>query len=173
VLADASRSAHRRGEPDRAMALASEGLALAEAATPPDAEALAETRNMLGVLAARAGDQAGAIAHLERSLAQAEGLADPSAQVAALNNLALARRAAGGPENLEAARELTEAALAACVAQGDRHREAALRNNLADVLHELGRAEEAMAELKQAVAIFAEVGEQGRLEPEIWKLVEW
>ena len=30
-----------------------------------------------------------------------------------------------------------------------------------------------MTELKQAVAIFAEVGEEGKLEPEIWKLVEW
>jgi hypothetical protein len=27
-----------------------------------------------------------------------------------------------------------------------------------------------MAELKTAVAIFAEVGEEGKLEPEIWKL---
>ena len=170
VLADASRSAHRRGQPERALALATDGLALAEAARPVDVEALAETHNMLGVLAARAGDQAGALGHLERSLALAGGLTDQSARVAALNNLALARRAAG---DLDKARQLTEAALAVCVAQGDRHREAALRNNLADVLHGLGRAEEAMAELKQAVAIFAEVGEQGRLEPEIWKLVEW
>jgi hypothetical protein len=30
-----------------------------------------------------------------------------------------------------------------------------------------------MAELKTAVAIFAEVGEQGKLEPEIWKLSAW
>ena len=56
---------------------------------------------------------------------------------------------------------------------GDRHREAALHNRLADLLHAAGREEEAMAELKAAVAIFAEVGEQGKLEPEIWKLSEW
>jgi hypothetical protein len=36
-----------------------------------------------------------------------------------------------------------------------------------------GRREEAMAHLKQAAAIFAEVGEPGALEPEIWKLVAW
>jgi hypothetical protein len=30
-----------------------------------------------------------------------------------------------------------------------------------------------MAELEQAVALFAEVGEPGKLEPEIWKLSEW
>jgi hypothetical protein len=59
------------------------------------------------------------------------------------------------------------------VALGDRHREAALRNHLADLLHAAGRGEEAMAELKAAVTIFAEVGEEGKLEPEIWKLSEW
>jgi hypothetical protein len=56
---------------------------------------------------------------------------------------------------------------------GDRHREAALRNTLADLLREAGRGEESMAELKLAVSIFAEIGEDARLEPEIWKLVEW
>ena len=49
-------------------------------------------------------------------------------------------------------------ALALVAAQGDRHREAALRNNLADTLHRAGRDDEAMEELKRAVAIFAEVG---------------
>ena len=70
--------------------------------------------------------------------------------------------------------QLTEQALALCVAQGDRHREAALENNLADLLHAAGRPEEAMEHLKRAVAIFAEVGadEATRL-PEIWKLVAW
>jgi len=66
-----------------------------------------------------------------------------------------------------------EAALALCVALGDRHREAALHNNLADLLHAAGRQEESMAHLKQAVEIFAEIGEEGELQPEIWKLAEW
>jgi hypothetical protein len=30
-----------------------------------------------------------------------------------------------------------------------------------------------MDHLKQAVALFAEIGEPGTLEPEIWKLVSW
>jgi hypothetical protein len=30
-----------------------------------------------------------------------------------------------------------------------------------------------MAHLKRAVEIFAEIGEEDRLQPEIWKLVEW
>ena len=73
----------------------------------------------------------------------------------------------------ERALELTRAGLARAVEVGDRHREAALRNRLADLLHAAGRDDEAMPELKAAVAIFAEVGEQGKLEPEIWKLSEW
>ena len=42
------------------------------------------------------------------------------------------------------------------------------------MLYRAGKAEEAMAHLKQAVAIFAEIGEEaGTIQPEIWKLVEW
>jgi tetratricopeptide (TPR) repeat protein len=72
------------------------------------------------------------------------------------------------------ARELTERALELSVAHGDRHREAALENNLADLHHAAGHPDEAMDHLKRAVAIFTEVGadEATRL-PEIWKLVSW
>jgi hypothetical protein len=63
--------------------------------------------------------------------------------------------------------------LARSAAWGDRHREAALRNNLADLERLAGHDDEAMAHLKEAVALFAEVGEPGVLDPEIWKLVEW
>jgi hypothetical protein len=70
--------------------------------------------------------------------------------------------------------DLTRTALALCASQGDRHREAALHSNLADLLHATGRQEEAMAHLKQAAAIFAQIGgPEGHLHHEIWKLVEW
>ena len=94
-----------------------------------------------------------------------------SAQAAALNNLALVRRDAG---ELEAALELTERALELCTRSGDRHREAALENNLADLHHAAGNDDEAMSHLRRAVTIFREVGadEATRL-PEIWKLVSW
>ena len=78
-----------------------------------------------------------ALEHLERSLELAEETGDLGARVAALNNLALAQRARGEHGR---AIELTREALALCAAQGDRHREAALRNNLADLLHAAGRA---------------------------------
>jgi Tetratricopeptide repeat len=66
----------------------------------------------------------------------------------------------------------TRAALELCARQGDRHREAALHNNLADLLHLSGHHADAMDHLKQAVALFAEIGEPTQ-EPEIWKLVSW
>lgn len=96
---------------------------------------------------------------------------DPGLRVAVLNTLGLVRADAGDPEGaIEAAVE----ALALCERQGDRHRQAALENNLADFLHAASRPTEAMDHLKRAVSLFAEIGgEPGALEPEIWKLVEW
>ena len=70
--------------------------------------------------------------------------------------------------------EPTGRALALCSVYGDRHREAALENNLADLHHAVGNDEEAMTHLKRAVTLFREVGadDATRL-PEIWKLVSW
>src|SRR5215211_583871 len=59
--------------------------------------------------------------------------------------------------------ELTEEALTFCAAHGDRHREAALENNLADLHHVAGRSVESMEHLKRAVAIFSEVGAGGHV----------
>ncbi len=169
LRADWSLTAHRRGQPDRALALAREALALAQHAG--DTQALAQSHNNLGMLASSRGDPAGAREHLERSLALAETLPGPSPRIAALNNLALASRAGG---DLGHALDLTRTALALCASQGDRHREAALHSNLADLLHATRQQEEAMAHLKQAAAIFAQIGgPEGHLQPEIWKLVEW
>lgn len=86
------------------------------------------------------------------------------------NNLALTHRARG---DLQTATELAVVALDLCVATGDRHREVALHNNLADLLHAGGRADDAMDHLKTAVQIFAEVGAEEEPRPEIWKLVRW
>lgn len=168
LMADRSLVAHRRGRGDQALQLAASALELAEAAGDP--AALAQCHNLVGMLATSAGDHQRARRHLEQSLAHAGELPDPGARVAALNNLALVHRAAG---RLDLATELTADALDLCTAQGDRHRQAALHNNLADLLHAAGRRDEAMTHLKQAVAIFAEVGEPDRLQPAIWQLVEW
>jgi len=95
---------------------------------------------------------------------------DPGARVVALNHLALLERAVG---NLDDSLALTDEALRRCTVLGDRHREAALRNNRADLLHALGRPREAAEEQVRSVTAFAEVGDRQGFEPEIWKLVDW
>jgi hypothetical protein len=93
--------------------------------------------------------------------------------VAALNNLALAH---GQQNEPGPAIELLEQALALARAQGDRHREAALLNNLADLLHASGQVAAAQERVKQSVTLYAEIGAEAgtaQLQPEIWKLAEW
>jgi predicted ATPase/DNA-binding SARP family transcriptional activator len=174
VYTDWSLSAQHRGDIGRAMELAQRALELAEASTDQRAvgqRAHAQAHNVLGVLARHQGDMTTAEHHLQQSLAVADESGDRIARIAALNNLALvyAERNA-----IDQALALTIQALSECAALGDRHREAALHNNLADLLHAASRSEEAMTHLKQAVTIFAEIGvEAGTLQPEIWKLAEW
>jgi DNA-binding SARP family transcriptional activator/tetratricopeptide (TPR) repeat protein len=169
LYADWALTAHQRGEGRRAGELADRAL-LAATATG-DIRSLAQAHNVMGVLRRKAGDLAGAVDHLEQARVYAAQLGDPRAGAAALNNLALALAESGEPVRAE---QLLRAALAEATRQGDRHREAALRNNLADLLHGQGREEDAMAELKLAVALFAEVGAQaGERRAEIWKLAEW
>jgi len=70
--------------------------------------------------------------------------------MAAPKNLSLVYAERNAPDQALA---LAAQALAECVAIGDRHREAALHNNLADLLHEAGQSEESIAHLKLAVTI--------------------
>lgn len=95
----------------------------------------------------------------------------PRQRIAALNTLALV---CADARDRTRAIELTRDALRRCERQGDVHRQAALENNLADLFHAEGRADEAMDHLKRAVALFAEIGGRpGDLQPEVWKLIEW
>jgi DNA-binding SARP family transcriptional activator len=164
VLADWSLAAHRAGAGARAKRFAAEALGLAERSH--DKRALAQAHNILGILAAGKA----ARTHLETSVALADELGDREAHVAGLNNLALALKEAG---ELDRARELTIRALEECTAIGDRHRTAALHNNLADIYRAQGRKDDAMRNLKRAVLLFSEIGEAGAREPEVWKLVAW
>ena len=145
-----------------------------------DSIGMARAEALLGMLARRTGELDAARRHLEAALAaldEVDGHAttdeppDPGVRIAALNTLALVESDAG---DLEAAERLMRDALGRCERQGDRHRQAALENNLADLLHAQGREAESMDHLKRAVALFAEIGGRpGELEPEVWKLVEW
>ena len=168
ILADAGLVAHRRGQKDAALASARQ--ALVDAQQDGDERTLAQVRNVLGILLKNSGQRAEAREHLEASLWWAEEHGDLAGRVAALNNLALLDRSEG---DVTAALGRTTTALELADLIGDRHRQAALHNNLADILHASGRRDEAMEHLKKAVAIFAEVGETGEPQPEIWKLVDW
>ncbi len=168
VLADRSLVAVRRGDGRAAARLARASLHDARAIA--DAEGEAQAENLLAMLARRSGDIPAARRHLRRSLDRASRADGPGARIAALNNLALLERAVG---NFEDALALTDDALRACRLMGDRHREAALRNNRADLLHALGRNQEAADELTRSVVAFTDVGDDAGIDPGIWRLVDW
>jgi DNA-binding SARP family transcriptional activator len=165
--ADLSLATHHAGDSAGAAELAAEALAMAERSG--DRRTRAQALNLLGLLAASEGrgEEAGAL--LEESLALTSAPEDAEARVAALNNLALTAR----EDDLDRALALTTEALRLCSQRGDRHREAALENNIADLLRDAGRTDEAMEHLKRAVAGFAAIGEDAVAQPEIWKLVRW
>jgi DNA-binding SARP family transcriptional activator/tetratricopeptide (TPR) repeat protein len=168
VGADRAVVAYRLGEHDRAARLGE--VALADARQAADPAAIAQARNVLGMLAASGGDTATAEEHLRGSLAEARRLGDPGAAAAALNNLARLLADTGrGSEALTCATE----ALDLGNELGDQHRVAALHTNLADLLHASGQREEAMGHLKEAARRFAALDAGGGPRPEIWMLVEW
>jgi DNA-binding SARP family transcriptional activator len=169
IFADWSLAAYRQGDGERAAGLAQQALASADEAGV--ARGLAQVNNILGILARSRGELDAAHVFFSESLEYAESLVDLDARIAALNNLALVH---AERDEIPEARGHLDAALQLCVTLGDRHREAALLNNLADLEHKAGEAETSMRLLKEAVAIFTEIGsEGGGLLPEIWKLVEW
>ena len=169
LLTDWSLSVARTQDLTAAVHLAEAGLAAASAAG--DGAALARAHTLLALLARRLGDLAAALAAAEAGLAAARSQPDPGILAAALNSLALVHADHGDPT---AAIPLVQEALAQVVHMGDRHREAALRNTLADLYHVCGQNDQAMAQLKQAVVIFAEIGgEVGGENAEIWMLREW
>ncbi len=131
----------------------------------------AQSENISGLLARHEGDLERALSHFEAAHTLAQDYHLPDSEIASLNNLALTEAALGRNEDAKAH---FLAALERCQSYSDRHREAALHNNLADLFHQMGDEENAMAELKTAVAIYAEIGGQpGNWQPEIWKLTEW
>ena len=170
--ADRAVVAYRRGAADQAAELGRAALACARAAADPGATA--QALNVLGMLAARAGDAAAAEGYLRDSLAEARRLpgrgAGQGAAVAALNNLArLLAETGRGREALPVAAEALELGREL----GDQHRVAALHTNLADLLHADGQHDAAMTHLKEAARRFASVDVGDAPRPEIWTLVEW
>jgi predicted ATPase/DNA-binding SARP family transcriptional activator len=169
LFADWSRTDYHQDQLEQAAQLAHKALELAVIAQ--DDLALAQTQNLLGILARSRMDYEQAAVHLRISLEIAARLGDLAPRIAALNNLALVCMDQG---DLKQAINLTQNALELCIQVGDHHREAALHNNLADLFHSIGQEEQAMIHLKIAVSIFAEIGGgMSEEQQEIWKLIEW
>ncbi len=180
LLAELALACHQSHNEADALKHAKRSLNLAQRAggksktgepAPAQMYALAQAHNILGILARTRGEWEDARKHLEASRALAEQMNDAGAHAAALNNLALVARATHDDEHALA---LTCRALELVTRAGDRHRQAALHNHLADLYHALGRELDSMEQLKFAVAIYAEIGGPvGAWQPEIWKLEEW
>lgn len=166
LYVDWSYLAYRQGQLTKARERAGRGQALV--ASP---QTQAHIHNILGILNRHEGALEVAGHHFEDSYRLAEQHGWLDLQITALNNLALVE--ASGKRSAKAQQWL-EMALHHCQNYGDRHWQAALHNNLADLLHQLGDQAGAMVQLKQAVAIYAEIGQAaGDWQPEIWKLTEW
>lgn len=157
-----------QGRGEEAEAAAEAALRVAESAE--DVRGIARARNILGMLARRAGRPRDAQRHLAISTDVASRLPDLDPHIAALNNLALTLGASGETDRaLEAACTAVEL----CHRLGDVHREAALHSNLADLLHAAGDDEEARRHLTRSAELFATVGEAPERLPELWKLTDW
>ncbi|MDP9494697.1 MAG: AAA family ATPase [Actinomycetota bacterium] len=162
VHADWALLRHRTGDASGALAHAEE--AVNSAATSGNSQQLSRVQNILGVVSP---DPDIAMRHLEEAMKLAAD--DDLLRMAALNNQALLYSAAGEDD---AAVRLIEEAIGIAVRTGNRHREAALHNHLADVHHTAGRDTEAKEELMRAVSLFADV-DAGNPEPEVWLLRQW
>ncbi len=135
---------------------------------------LAQAHNLTGLLARHRGDAAVARRHLTNALNIAATLPGPAPRMASFNNLALLDMTEGSSEMAEAR---LRQAIAIATATADRHHEAALRNNLADLLNASARRPEAIAEVTLSATILAELGGLGGASreptPEVWRLVDW
>jgi tetratricopeptide (TPR) repeat protein len=158
LCADWALLEHRQGRSDRSVSLAERAVLLAEESN--DAAAEARARDVLGIVL----DDA---AEVERALQLAGD--EPIPRLAALNSLAHALARDG---NLERAALLVEEGIALARTVGDRHREAALLNHLADLHHRADRPDESRRVLTEAVRLFAGI-EPNAWEPEVWMLTRW
>jgi tetratricopeptide (TPR) repeat protein len=141
----------------------------AAAAESVGAGTRARVANVAGLVARHRGDLQSAQRLLAEALESADDL--PEVRIAALNNLARVHLDRGEPA---AAAATAREALELGRTLGDLHREAALHNNLADILHAAGQTEQALELQRSAARLFAGVGTgDGGLDPGVWRLVEW
>ena len=125
---------------------------------------LSRVHNIMGVVS---DDPARAASHLDKALLLAGD--DDLLRLAGLNNRAHLTAESG---DLDGAIEMVTEAVSIAQRTGNRHREAALHDHLADLHHRAGREEEAQVALTNAVTLFSEIG-TGEWHPEVWLLSRW
>lgn len=162
VLADWALLASRTGRPRDALVLAERARNAVESSGEP-----AQHARVLNALAAVTDDPEIGLARAEEALGLAGS--DDLLSMAVLNNMALLLARLDQPDR---ALGLLERAIEIAERTGHRHREAALRNHLADLLYRTGAEQEAQESLLRAVSLFADI-DAGSFEPELWLLSRW
>ncbi len=153
VEADRAVVAYRRGDAEQAAAFGRSALASARAAADPGATA--QALNVLGMLAARAGDTAAAESYLRDSLAEARRQpGGPGSRPEGAS-----QRPEGARRSEEASQRPEEAGQAAPPLGAA----VAALNNLARLLADTGRGEEALAVAAEALELGSELGDQHRV----------
>ncbi|MFZ0626279.1 MAG: tetratricopeptide repeat protein [Acidimicrobiia bacterium] len=163
VHADWALLHYRLGDQAKAETAANRALELAD--EEGDDRGIARALNILGVVTT---DHSEAMRHLDRALELIQD--DEIARMASLNNKA---RLLGLAGQIDEAVALVGEAIDIAARSGHRHREAALRNQLADLHHQAGRDEAAQQALTEAVKLFAGVDAGTTWEPEVWLLSAW
>jgi DNA-binding SARP family transcriptional activator/tetratricopeptide (TPR) repeat protein/plasmid stability protein len=153
---------HRLGDTSAALGAAERALEVARRH-----EDTKEVSRALNVLAVVEQDPLKSMAHVDGALELAGD--DEVLRMAALNNKAHLLAEIG---NTGAAIRLIEEAIEIASKTGYRHREAALRNHLADLHHRAGDTAKEQQALTEAVTLFAGI-EAGEWEPELWLLSRW
>ena len=161
AYADWALLAHRVGDDSLAQELGEKAL---DAVDTSDPAISSRVHNVNGVIA-KSPDEA--IAHLDRALELADG--DDVALMAALNNKAHVLADSGDPAS---ALGLVQQAIEIASRTGHRHREATLRDFLADLYHRMGNEQLSKESQTEAIRLFAVLGTDS-LEPELWLLSRW
>jgi DNA-binding SARP family transcriptional activator len=161
LYADWALLRHRLGDLDGANGFAATAMELSGGSATSGQ--LSRVHNIIGVVSQ---DPADAATHLDMALQMAD---DDLLRLAALNNKAYLT-AEGG--DIEGAVEMVNEAVGIAKRTGNRHREAALHDHLADLHHRAGREAEAEAALTEAVSLFSGIG-TGEWHPEVWLLSRW
>jgi tetratricopeptide (TPR) repeat protein len=169
VEADRAVVAYRRGDAEQAAAFGRSALASARAAADPGATA--QALNVLGMLAARAGDTSAAESYLRDSLAEARrqpGAPGSRPEGASQRPEEPGRRPEDAGQRSEVAGQRAEdadqrAEVAGQAAPPPSGAAVAALNNLARLLADTGRGEEALAVAAEALELGSELGDQHRV----------